>query len=99
MWMTNLEHGKARPLTLTAKYDPARYPRYDNYPAINVDKIVDIPCDYVDKMGVPITILEGYEISAFDIIEVISHPLINNKCGYDRVIIRKKRLDKPPIKS
>ncbi len=96
MWMTNLEHGQARPLVLAREYDPALHLPYDNYPAINVDKIVDIPRDYVGEMGVPITILTEYDTSGFDIIKIL-RPVLNGADGYDRVII--KRLDKPPIKS
>lgn len=32
-----------------------RYPRYDNYMAINVDRVANIPVDYEGVMGVPIT--------------------------------------------
>ena len=46
------------PLTLTATYSPEKYPKYDNYDAIEVSKIKDIPYDYEGPMGVPITILE-----------------------------------------
>ena len=42
---------------LIKKYNPKDYPQYDNYKAINVDKVKDIPYDYNDVMGVPITIL------------------------------------------
>jgi hypothetical protein len=28
------------------KYNTEEYPHYDNYDAINVDKVSDIPCDY-----------------------------------------------------
>ena len=40
-----------------------RYPRYDNYDAINVDRLQDIPCDYFGVMGVPITFLDKYNPS------------------------------------
>lgn len=57
-WVTTLSTtGKPR-LVLTATYDPERYPKYDNYDAIEVSKVKDIPYDYDGVMGVPITILE-----------------------------------------
>jgi hypothetical protein len=31
------------------------YPTYDNYDAIEVNKVADIPMDYKGAMGVPIT--------------------------------------------
>lgn len=40
-----------------------RYPHYDNYDAINVDRLQDIPCDYFGVMGVPITFLDKYNPS------------------------------------
>ena len=39
------------------KYDPEKYPKYDNYDAIECSKSVDIPVDYDGVIGVPITIL------------------------------------------
>ena len=45
-WFTNLETHKAdNPMELVEKYDPQKYLIYDNYCAINVDKVVDIPYD------------------------------------------------------
>ena len=55
-WFTNLGNNRAKPpLTLFREYNPTDYPTYDNYDAINVDKVADIPCDYDGVMGVPIT--------------------------------------------
>lgn len=45
-WFTNLMHSKRnRPLDLVQKYDERYYNIYDNYPAVNIDKVVDIPKD------------------------------------------------------
>ena len=69
-WFTNLDHKKCHEfLTLTEKYDPAKYPKYDNYDAINVDKTVDIPKDYDGVMGVPITFLDKYNPEQFEIVQ------------------------------
>ena len=58
-WYTNLLVHKAdNPMELIEKYDPIKYPHYDNYEAINVDKVTDIPYDYDGVMGVPITIVD-----------------------------------------
>lgn len=58
-WFTNLLVHKAdNPMELTEKYDPKKHLKYDNYDAINVDKITDIPYDYDGVMGVPITIVD-----------------------------------------
>lgn len=39
---------------LTATYDPEKYRRYDNFDAINVESMKEIPKDYDGVMGVPI---------------------------------------------
>lgn len=57
-WFTTLSTSGKPPLVLTATYDPEKYKHYDNYDAINVDKVKDIPWDYDGVMGVPITILD-----------------------------------------
>ena len=57
-WFTNLEIKKKPDIPiLVKKYNPKDYPQYDNYSAINVNKVKDIPYDYQEVMGVPITIL------------------------------------------
>ena len=39
------------------KYDSEKYPKYDNYDAIECSRSVNIPIDYDGVIGVPITIL------------------------------------------
>ena len=48
-------------------YTPEKYPKYDNYDAINVDKVADIPCDYPGVMGVPLTFMDKYCPEQFEI--------------------------------
>ena len=70
VWFTNLEHSKRRDeLPLYKRYNPEEYPKYDNYDAINVDKVNEIPCDYYGVMGVPITFLDKYNPKQFEIVE------------------------------
>ena len=47
---------------------PEKYPKYDNYDAINVDKTIDIPMDYDGVMGVPITFLDKHNPEQFEIV-------------------------------
>ena len=69
-WFTNMDHGKRHEkLILTEKYDPAKYPKFDNYDAINVDKVKDIPKDWDGVMGVPITFLDKYNPEQFEIVQ------------------------------
>lgn len=69
IWYTNLDNTKRHEkLTLYKKYSPEEYPKYDNYDAINVDKVSEIPLDYKGMMGVPITFLNKYNPDQFEII-------------------------------
>lgn len=69
-WFTNLDIAKRHEnLILYKNYNPKEYPKYDNYDAINVDKVADIPCDYYGVMGVPITFLDKYNPEQFEIVE------------------------------
>lgn len=68
-WFTNLEHSKRKEfIGLTKKYNPTDYPKYDNYDAISVKFVNDIPKDYYGLMGVPITFLDRYCPSQFEIV-------------------------------
>lgn len=68
-WFTNLDITKRHEnLILWKKYTPEEYPKYDNYDAINVDKVAEIPCDYDGVMGVPITFLDKYNPEQFEIV-------------------------------
>ena len=71
-WFTNLDV-KKRHKFLDLRFKSYKknlelYPKYDNYNAINIDKVNDIPGDYDDFMGVPITFLEHYNPKQFKII-------------------------------
>ena len=70
-WFTNLDTTKRHEsLTLYKRYTPEEYPTYDNYDAINVDKVAEIPCDYDGAMGVPITFLDKYNPDQFEILGI-----------------------------
>lgn len=69
-WFTNLDHTKRHEeLDLYKTYSSEEYPKYDNYDAINVDKVADIPCDYDGVMGVPITFLDKYNPEQFELLD------------------------------
>ena len=68
-WFTNLDIKKRHEdLILYKKYSPKEYLKYDNYNAINVDKVKDIPYDYNQVMGVPISFMDKYNPNQFEII-------------------------------
>ena len=101
MWLTNLDIDRRHKfLKLTKKYSPDEYPKYDNFDAINVKRVQDIPMDYTGIMGVPITIINKYNSSQFEIIGEANHgsdneydlfkPTINGKQIFKRILIRNK---------
>ncbi|RYM95314.1 adenine-specific methyltransferase EcoRI family protein [Bifidobacterium animalis] len=70
-WFTNLDIRKRHEeLILVKKYagHEDEYPKYDNYDAIEVSKVVNIPLDYAGVMGVPITFLDKYSPDQFEIV-------------------------------
>ncbi len=68
-WYTNLDHNKRHEeLILYKKFAPKEYPKYDNYDAIEVGKVADIPTDYTEMMGVPISFLDKYCPEQFEIV-------------------------------
>lgn len=71
VWFTNLDIKKRHEeLMLVKRYSPDIYLHYDNYDAINVNKTVEIPCDYSGVMGVPITFLDKYSPEQFEILGI-----------------------------
>lgn len=68
-WFTNLPHKiRNEEIDLVCRYSSEVYARYDNYDAIEVSKVTDIPYDYVGVMGVPMTFLDKYCPNQFEII-------------------------------
>ncbi len=82
IWFTNIDIQKRHEeLVLYKHYTPEEYPKYDNYDAINVDKVTDIPCDYDGVMGVPITFLDKYNSAQFEIIGATESEGKGFSCG------------------
>lgn len=75
-------------MDLYKRYNADEFPKYDNYDAIEVSKVCEIPLDYDGVMGVPITFL-GRHIKGYDIIGRL-RPYMDGKVKYDRILIRKK---------
>ncbi len=69
VWFTNLDINKRHEeLILYKEYTPEEYPKYDNYNAIEVSKTNEIPIDYKEIMGVPITFMNKYNPEQFEIV-------------------------------
>ena len=108
-WFTNLDIKKRHEeLILVKKYagHEDEYPKYDNYDAIEVSKVANIPLDYDGVMGVPITFLDKYCPDQFEIIGLDRYTVpkqflvggrvaINGKPTYARILIRNKHPEQP----
>lgn len=71
MWYTNLDHSKRHEEIILVRHyhdNEEKYPHYDNYDAIEIGKTQDIPADYYDAMGVPITFLSKHNPEQFEIV-------------------------------
>lgn len=102
-WFTNLEHSKRHEeIILYKKYTPEEYPKYDNYDAINIDKVKDIPNEYYKPMGVPITFMDKYNPEQFEIVGLDRYTApkkvlvggrlaIDGKPKYARILIKRKQ--------
>ena len=101
-WFTNIPHNRRNtPLDLYKKYSADEYPKYDNYDAIEVSKVSEIPMDYDGVMGVPITFLDKYCPTQFEILGIANNvrwigdfpclTIIKGEKVYNRILIRKKK--------
>jgi len=74
-WFTNLDHGRRhQPLPLMTEAEVIKFvtkkpfEKYDNYDAIEVSLVKNIPSDYNGIMGVPVSILDKYSPEQFEIL-------------------------------
>lgn len=106
VWFTTLDSRHLyKTLELTKTYDPEKYPVYDNYNAIEVSCVKNIPKDYKGVMGVPISIVlfspEQFEVlacSAYSDAKYYGNPplYVNGNKKYVRILIRLKKKDGSP---
>lgn len=100
VWHNNCSIPKQQEqLHLIERYIPEKYPKYDNYDAINVDKVIEIPKDYFGVMGVPITFFEKYSPDQFEIVGIDRYVKNNPNYGkrfkisgketYARILIKR----------
>ena len=90
LWYTNLgEYNNIQYIVLTKKYSPKEYPKFDNYNAIYVNRIRNIPKDYFDLMGVPVNFIYKWNLNQFKLIET-GVPYLNNKRLYQKVFIKRR---------
>lgn len=86
-WYTNIDHKKRHEeLDLYKKFNEEEYQSFDNYNAININKVADIPYDYDGIMGVPITFMDKYNPDQFEILgltQIGCHDLVPDTRRYD----------------
>lgn len=107
-WYTNLDTLKRHEeFIMYKKYTPEEYPTYDNYDAINVNVVAEIPKDFDGVMGVPITFLDKYSPEQFELLGIMNtgeenkgirhkgtphgRPLVNGVEKYLRILIKNKK--------
>lgn len=102
MWLTNIDIDRRHQnIKLKKYYDPQIYPKYDDYDAIEVSRVSDIPMDYDGIMGVPITFLNKHNPEQFEIIGEANHgsdnpfdlfkPTVGQKLKFKRILIRNRK--------
>ena len=106
MWLTNLEvsNDSGKKLVLTHSFKEENYPKYDNFDAVHVYRVSEIPMDYYGIMGVPITYLKYHNDKMFEIVGEANHgsdneydlfkPQINGKETFKRILIKRRKRDK-----
>lgn len=84
-WFTNIVTNKRlHEEEYYAEYNENDYPKYDNYDAIEVSRVANIPCDYTEVMGVPITFIDKYCPTQFEIIGGFNG---YKSCDYDNGLV------------
>lgn len=119
IWLTNLDISDKKEITFTKKYDKS-FAEYDNkleilnsikkntnktyQTIINIDKTKDIPDNYFELMGVPISFLEKLNRNQFEIIGILGSgqnkyyygkALCYRKELYSRIIIKRSQSPRP----
>lgn len=103
-WFTNFDVAhRHEEIVLYKKYTPKEYPEYDNYDAIEISKVSEIPMDYDGVMGVPVTFVNKYNPQQFEIIGHVGSVgadgiysfanaiYLNGKKMFKRILIKNKK--------
>ena len=75
-WYTNIDHKKRHEFlktNFTYRKNKELYKKFDEYDALNIDKVSQIPMDYKGIMGVPITFMDKYSPEQFKIVGIFKH--------------------------
>ena len=103
IWVTNLDipkHHEDLILYKTYKGHEEEYPKFDNFNAINVNKVADIPMDYDGIMGVPDSFLDSFNPEQFEVFGRSGDTdWVFNECEFftppsDELIAKYKKMNK-----
>lgn len=92
-WFTNIKYEGYNKTNFTPqkKYVSNEYEIFDNdNNVINCNRVSDIPYDYDGKIGVPISFMDKYDSSKFEIIDILHCPKLKGFNKYDRIIVKKR---------
>ena len=82
LWLDTMEHNLKYNKKLKKKfeneYGENKYPRYDNYDALEVPFTECIPSDYDGVMGVPITFLDKFNPEQFEVLDANDYRIGQN---------------------
>ena len=71
-WFSNISDYCPPKLELKRQYKEEDFRKFDNLDIINIDRIEDIPSDYQDIMGVPLSFLDKWNRDQFEIVGLLT---------------------------
>lgn len=96
VWYTTVPNDiPKRKLILEKEYTPYRYPKYDNYDAIECNDSNKIPKFYYGVIGVPLSYSKFHNPDEFEILGISDSLQLNGKEVFARIFIRRKTVDEP----
>ena len=87
-WFTNME--KPNKGNFRQSGNTNNYQKYDNFNAINVDYVKDIPSDYDGMIGVPPSVITSIDLNLYRLIGSYRNLKINGKVVPKRIVIQKR---------
>ena len=71
-WFSNISDYCPPPFEFKRQYKEEDFRKFDNLDIVNIDRIEDIPSDYQDIMGVPLSFLDKWNRDQFEIVGLLS---------------------------
>lgn len=100
VWVTNTGERRWKPLSeLKTEKPEGGYSRYDNFDAINVDRMRHFPKDHDGAIGTPITFMEYYDPDEYELLGFRTGDdgkdlSVNGRRTYMRMLVRKRERGK-----